>query len=486
MKLQYLSIPALSALIAVAVTGCATPAQAPLSAEASPQAEIHRASAIIEDASRKQYDRLAPTRFQRAVDYRNSAREKLGKGSDSAKVLSDVSVAIQAANDVQSIGDANASMMKNVLAARQHAMNAQAPQFEEKKFRSADKDLGNIGEKLEAGKYKLDAEELTSVEKRFSVAEIAARKRAELGAVRSEIAKATKEGAKSKAPVSLEKALARTSAAEQAIEMNPHNPQGYSAALVEAKIASRKLSEVLAIARSNGSSEEVALTMWNQNKALEASRADLTRANTESEKKRVEAKEKTDAVLAESQANASADQAAMETEMHAKDAKLDRQHVAIAGLSSENKQYATEEELKQKIDEIKRTFSADEAEVVKDGKNLVVRLKKMQFSSGRSEVNPDSFATLRKVEALISAVPATQITVEGHTDSVGSDTMNQGLSQQRAEAVKKYLVSQGLPESLNVAAEGYGSGRPLTTNKTKVGRAINRRVDIVIETPTTL
>ncbi|MGZ3684662.1 MAG: hypothetical protein ACXVCI_12470, partial [Bdellovibrionota bacterium] len=264
MKIRYLSIPSLVALAAAAFTSCATPGKAVLSADANPQSEIHRASASIEDASRKQYDRLAPNHFQRAVDYRNSAREKLEKGADSSKVLSDVAVSIEAVNAVQSIGDANNGTLHSVLTARQFATQAQAPQFQEKQFRSADSDLGKIGEKLEAGRYQLDAEELTNLEKRFSLAEIAARKRAELGAVRSQIDKAIKQDAKAKTPVVLEKALAKMAAAEQAIEVSPHSPEGYASSLVEAKRASQKLSEVLAITRSNGATEAVALTIWNQ------------------------------------------------------------------------------------------------------------------------------------------------------------------------------------------------------------------------------
>ncbi len=76
--------------------------------------------------------------------------------------------------------------------------------------------------------------------------------------------------------------------------------------------------------------------------------------------------------------------------------------------------------------------------------------------------------------------------VEGHTDSIGSNEKNKALSEKRAESVKKYLVSQGLSEELRIDTEGYGSDRPLTTNKTKEGRATNRRVDIVIDTPVTL
>lgn len=487
MKLSFLNVPTLLALgAAFTLAACSTPSRAPISEESSQQAEIHRASAAIETAAAKQYDRLAPEHFQRAVDYRNSAKEKLSKGAASEKVLNDTSISLQAASEVQAIGDANVNTMRSVLAARQFAMNAQAPQFQEKQFRSADKDLGKIGEQIENGKYRLDAKELTEIEKKFSRAEIFSRKRVELGSVRAQIEKAKQDGAKKKTPLVLEKAMAKVSVAEQAIEMSPHNPENYTASIMDARKAAQKLTDVLAIANGNGGSEEVALTIWNQNQALVASREALSKAKSDAESNEAQLKAQAETELSRAQAKAAAEQSQLESTIADKDARLDRQHDSIAALRSENQVYANEEELKQKIDEIKKTFSSDEAEVMKDGKNLVVRLKKMQFPSGRAELNPDSFATLRKVDNLIAAVPVTQVTVEGHTDSIGSESMNKELSEKRAEAVKKYLLSQGLSEQLQVDTAGFGSNRPITSNKTKGGRAMNRRVDIVIQTPATL
>lgn len=428
-----------------------------MSADADPQSEIHHASAAIEEASRKQFDQLAPNNFTRAVNFRNSAKEKLSRGASRSEVWNDASAALKAIQNVQNIGEANESQFRGVLAARLYAVNAQAPQFQEKQFRSADNSLRSIGERLEVGSYKIVQSDLMEIEKKYSLAEIAARKRVELGSVQIQIDKAKNSGAKSKTPAALEDSLAKLATAEQAIEMSPHNPEGYTAAIAEAKRSAQKLTEVLEIARSKGASEDVALLIWNQNRvlttssdALRASGAALTQANAESAK------------------------------------VMNRQSASIAALKSANREYANEEELKQKIAELQNTFSSDEAEIVKDGKKLVVRLKQMQFASSRSELNPNSFATLRKVETLIAAVPVTQITVEGHTDSIGSEEMNKTLSEQRAEAVKKYLQSQGQTASLPLAAAGYGAERPLTTNKTKLGRATNRRVDIVIETPATL
>ena len=73
--------------------------------------------------------------------------------------------------------------------------------------------------------------------------------------------------------------------------------------------------------------------------------------------------------------------------------------------------------------------------------------------------------------------PEARFTIEGHTDSVGSDASNQKLSENRAAAVKNYLLSKGV-KSDSISSVGYGESKPIADNKTAVGRSKNRRVDV--------
>ena len=73
-----------------------------------------------------------------------------------------------------------------------------------------------------------------------------------------------------------------------------------------------------------------------------------------------------------------------------------------------------------------------------------------------------------------------KITIEGHTDSQGSDASNMELSRGRAQTVKDYLVSRGVPAD-NIKSEGLGSSRPVADNRSTEGRANNRRVEIIVE-----
>jgi OOP family OmpA-OmpF porin len=304
--------------------------------------------------------------------------------------------------------------------------------------------------------------------------------------VKLQIEQAKSNGAKGRVPTLYEMAISRVDSAQQAIELSPHTSSGYAQAVTDAKQSAQKLEEVNNIARKNGAHESVALTIWNQNQQLESTRNAMNQNKVDSAKKLEQSKAEGDAELARSQSMAMAEEEKLSADLDSKNAKIASQGGAIANLKSENSEYAATEELKQKIEAVKKTFSSDEAEVMKDGTKIVVRLKKINFATNRADLNPDAFATLRKVDNLIMAVPAKTVTVEGHTDSIGSNTANKALSEKRAESVKKYLVSQGLSEELKIDTEGYGSERPLTSNKTKEGRATNRRVDIVIDTPVTL
>jgi OOP family OmpA-OmpF porin len=73
-----------------------------------------------------------------------------------------------------------------------------------------------------------------------------------------------------------------------------------------------------------------------------------------------------------------------------------------------------------------------------------------------------------------------RVSVEGHTDSIGSDAYNQRLSERRAKAVRDYMISQGIDAS-RITTRGFGESKPVADNKTAAGRAENRRVEIIPE-----
>ena len=108
-----------------------------------------------------------------------------------------------------------------------------------------------------------------------------------------------------------------------------------------------------------------------------------------------------------------------------------------------------------------------------------IRLRDIYFESDKAELLPRSFVELRKLADVMRRYPDMTIQLEGHTDSEGSASYNLRLSRARAEAVAQWLARHGIPPS-RVLYQGYGESRPVDSNQTEAGRAMNRRVEFVV------
>lgn len=132
-------------------------------------------------------------------------------------------------------------------------------------------------------------------------------------------------------------------------------------------------------------------------------------------------------------------------------------------------------------EELKRIEEkTDQIKVEEQGQNLVVRVKEqLVFDTGSAEINPGAYAILADVAQILNKYPETIVRVNGHADSTGSESFNQALSERRAEAVARLLESNGVDRS-RMVVQGLGSSQPIASNATPEGRAMNRRVEIVI------
>jgi len=112
-------------------------------------------------------------------------------------------------------------------------------------------------------------------------------------------------------------------------------------------------------------------------------------------------------------------------------------------------------------------------------RGLVVNMADVLFDTGKYNLRPEAREKLAKLSGIVLAHPGLQLAVEGHTDSTGSDEFNMKLSQQRADAVRDYLVSQSLASD-TLTSQGFGKANPVTDNSTSAGRQKNRRVEIIV------
>lgn len=103
----------------------------------------------------------------------------------------------------------------------------------------------------------------------------------------------------------------------------------------------------------------------------------------------------------------------------------------------------------------------------------------LNFAFGSARIMPDSFETLDNLGRVLKRNNEAKVRVEGHTDSVGSEYDNQILSEERAQSVIRYLVRKHGIEKQRLTMRGFGESRPMSSNGTEEGRAMNRRVVIV-------
>jgi outer membrane protein OmpA-like peptidoglycan-associated protein len=109
----------------------------------------------------------------------------------------------------------------------------------------------------------------------------------------------------------------------------------------------------------------------------------------------------------------------------------------------------------------------------------IVVLQGTQFAFDSAELTPEARGTLNENAAVLERETDVKVMIEGHTDSIGPETYNQGLSERRAKAVEEYLISKGISAD-RLEIMGYGPSNPIAANDTKEGRAMNRRVELKV------
>jgi outer membrane protein OmpA-like peptidoglycan-associated protein len=112
-------------------------------------------------------------------------------------------------------------------------------------------------------------------------------------------------------------------------------------------------------------------------------------------------------------------------------------------------------------------------------RGLIVNMSDVLFDTGKYTLKPAAREKLAKISGILISHPGLTVGIEGHTDSVGSDQLNQQLSEQRADAVRDFLAQQGVPAS-SMTAKGFGKADPVASNDTAEGRQKNRRVELVV------
>ncbi len=183
-----------------------------------------------------------------------------------------------------------------------------------------------------------------------------------------------------------------------------------------------------------------------------AQQAELAKADTEAARQRL---------LSEKEA----------TDREAADAKRRAQEAEALNAKSENDKAQLRIQIREQLNRVLQTQDT--------ARGLIVNMSDVLFDTGQYTLRPGAREKLAKISGILLAHPELKVQIEGHTDSVGPDDYNQKLSENRANAVRTFLVTQGV-DSGTITAMGFGKTKPVATNDTAAGRQQNRRVELVV------
>lgn len=420
----------------------------------------------IKIAYEKQWDVLAQNELNKCVVRVEKAKKYYSQGDSINKIMDVLQDFEKDYNEAKTIAEARTPNVKGLLLSRQRVL---------------DSDVQNSPD-LSKLLYKLDQRFRRLVEKKtvyvydFSnlysdyvdLSQMATRDKY-LSKAREQISFAIKNKARRYAPKTLNKAELDIKTAENVIRFNLDNPGAYEAAVEQANHSATRLAAVVGEQkRVNFKLDEMAaITIVRQRESVARLDTDLRKKNEE---------------LYYSEAEKRAYQ--NELENTREEIKKREQELAITEQEIQKKEAELARAEKEKrfemaIDFAQKQFSKNEADVYRQGDKLLIRLKKIEFPAGKTIVPDKSKQLLDKVASVAKQLSPQLVVVEGHTDSIGSVELNSMISQGRADSVRDYLENEGIPKSI-IQSEGYGFEKPLSTNKTQMGRAQNRRVDIWI------
>ena len=456
MTMKHLVSSALLTIATVAIFSCTSSIKkADIPASANANEEITKMDQAIGQGYANQVDVLASKEFDKSRAYLKDAKKDLADGDDNSDVLESVAYSKAFLDRATELATGRRAQAVGILEARTKALNAGA-----KKYPFTEKQLSKIDEKLMGKSEKLDkltAVDISEYQTDYSNIELATIEESQLGRARTLIDAAREDGARREAPIALKAAEVDYKTAEGLIRANRNLRDNYFQAVTTANRSALFLAAVLAETNDGKVSESVASKVVLQNNRIEKMAAQLDAADVQLNAEKMR--------LNEAIAGQSGELARQNQELARKNSQLNKANATI--------------DLQQTLARAQAEFSSDEAEVFQQGNNLVIRLKQIQFPSGRAELPTAAMPILAKVRDVAQELGPKSVRVEGHTDSLGTESVNKTLSQSRAQTIANYFSENGIDRA-KLETEGMSFSKPLATNKTKEGRAQNRRVDVII------
>jgi len=446
----------------------------------NPADEVNRFDSELSNAQKSQVNVLAPISFAKAEKYLNDAKEALVGGDELSEILEEIASGRAQLQRAEEMAQVARTTLPSVIKARELARAAGATSLGED-YVKAEKQFLKLTKAIEKNDLKYAQNNRDKVATAFDQLEVRAIKEQKLGEARKLIDQAEKEGVKKLAPQSLEIAEQSLKDADAFISEHRYEREKIQQKSSEALFQAERLLEVTRQSKKvkEMKPEEISLLVEGilTQTTSTLSAPDMRNESFDTQRENILGSIST--LQEDKQFLAS------QVKAHMEEIESLKQQIALLEGKTKEEQAAierleTEKRFNELFNEVAGYFDPDEAEVYKEGDRLLIRLKAIQFPVGKAIIMPDNYELLSKVQRAIRTFGEPDVLIEGHTDTTESEEVSEFLSEERAESVRKYLVAnRTLPEE-KIVAVGYGSKRPLASNETEEGRAINRRIDIVI------
>lgn len=445
--------------------------------DAARAALFQKVDTAFKVANRVDANQLAPNAYAKAVDLYKSANERFDKGQKPARIQAELDEAEKLLRQSVKSASLARKVLVDVIASRSNAIRANAEKYSNSKWKSAEQKFANAALRLEANKEKAALKFAQEAVAEYGEAELDAIRSNYLTETRALIEQAKKDKVGKSAPITLARAEQLLLEADESLQANRYDIDQPRALAREAKYEAHHaiaiVERIEPAARRKKSLEELVLEMEEPVKML-ASSLDMVVELHGSTAEAI-------APLQEEIARLQKDSYELKERL----AEIDQLNSVVGEmemrLGMQSERLEKQEQQQARLEQLQELFKPEEATILKQGNDIIIRLIGLSFRSGGANIESQHTALLRKVQYALGSYPGEHVVIEGHTDSFGSDEANLTLSESRANSVRKYLLANIKDRNpATLTARGYGESRPIANNETPAGRERNRRIDLMI------
>jgi len=453
----------------------------PIAKSENPTDHINSLENDLAAAYKNQLNVLAPTWFAKAESSLSQAKKQLEQGEELSKVLGNIAEGQAQLKKAEEISQVTRTSLADLIKSRDLARQAGAAKLGYD-YTDAEQKFLSLTEAIEKGDLAYAEKHKAALTETFRSLELRAIKDETLGEVRRLIEQAKNSRVDKIAPQSFNIAQNKLSEADAFITQHPYEKEMMQQKANEALFMSQRMFQIADQSEKNKDMKPEEMTLWVE-KILYEITAKLGATDMRNQPYETQVKN-----IVGSIDSLQKDRQFMFDKVKTLKSEIETKNSQIADLEGKTREQqiikerlAAEKRFNELFIEVQNLFSSDEAEVYKKGDSLVIRLRAIQFPVGKSVIMPDNYPLLSKIQQSIRTFGEPDVVIEGHTDSTGSNEINELLSQQRAESVRQYLLANKTLSYDRIVAVGYGSSKPLASNATEEGRAVNRRIDVIIK-----